>query len=88
MYKLTSNLIWTICDFLYTDLGIEIFAALYCLLLGRKHLNGSDAGKAVNIIEYDCNLVSSIAYSSMTTFFYCIELMILFGILISYLANT
>ena len=87
-YKMVSSVIWTLCDFLYTDLGIEVFAYLQWLILGSESLSGSDIGKAVNIIEYDCTLISGIIYSTMTTFFYCLELAILFGLLIKYLLST
>ena len=86
-YKLFSSLVWVFCDFFYSNLGIEYFAYLYWLILDKNNSRSINMGKMVNIVEYDCNLLSNIVYSSLTTIFYSIELMVLFGLLIHYLIN-
>ena len=101
-YKLGGSAISIICDYLYTSLGYEYFAYLYWHLLdnygdtGQIQTGGTEQagqagqslGKLVNVIEYDCNLVGNVVFSSLTSIFYSVEMVVLFGLLIQALLET
>ncbi len=88
LYKVVSSLALLICDFLYISLGFEYFAYLYWYILNSYHRLFGTFGKKVNIVEYDCNLITNIAYSSLTAFFYSIEIIVLYSMLIVYLIDS
>lgn len=87
-YKLLSSGVNIICNILYQSLGYEYFAFLYWYILNNCNNIRQNLGKRVNIIEYDCNLITNIVFSALTTIFYFLEIMVLFGLLIVYLANS
>lgn len=88
VYKLFGSVINVICDFAYSSLGFEYFAYLYWFILNNYNRLFGTFGKKINIIEYDCNIITNITYSSLTAFFYTIEIIVLYSMLIAYLKDS
>ncbi len=42
----------------------------------------------LNLIEYDCNMISNLPYASLTAFFSLAEILVIIGLFTYYLAST
>ena len=73
---------------MYSSLGFEYFAALYLYILNKYHTFGGGLGKLINVLEYDCNLISNLVYSMLTSIFCACQLLVLFNLLIYYLHGS
>ena len=77
--KMISSIIEDLC---HQSIGNENFAKLYYhVLVYYNTLNG----KILNIFEYDCNMISYLAYALLASIFNFIEMVVLIGLLIYYL---
>jgi ABC-type multidrug transport system fused ATPase/permease subunit len=70
LYKAVSSVIVILCNFVYSSMGFEYFAYLYWYLLNHYHRLLGSSGRKVNILEYDCNLLTNLPYSALTSLFY------------------
>lgn len=87
-YKAVASAASIVCNTLYESLGFEYFAYLYWHILNNCKEVKIHVGKRVNIVEYDCNLITNIVYSALASIFYFLEIMVLFGLLISYMTKS
>ena len=77
-----------ISDFYYVSISNEYFAYLYWSILNRYNSLSGSSGRKVNIIEYDCNLITSIGYSALTSLFSLLQTVVVFGMLTFYLIHS